>query len=124
MVEKIVGTMAHKLKMRMSRLYFEENQMKSLCVLICITICLSMTGCSTLTHIVETHFTVQPGNDVFENATADQPLGRVQVYNNNPYTVHLEIEESDSHQGLEPFYGDGGVSLNAYAACLTLKVIF
>lgn len=98
--------------------------MKSLCVLICITICLSMTGCSTLTHIVETHFTVQPGNDVFENATADQPLGRVQVYNNNPYTVHLEIEESDSHQELEPFYGDGGVSLNAYAACLTLKVIF
>ncbi len=98
--------------------------MKSLCVLICFTICLSMTGCSTLTHIVETHFTVQPGNDVFENATADQPLGRVQVYNNNPYTVHLEIEESDSHQGLEPFYGDGGVSLNAYAACLTLKVIF
>jgi hypothetical protein len=82
-----------------------------------------MTGCSTLTHVMETNFTVHPGNDLLNNA-ADHSLGSVQVYNSDPYTIHLEIEESDSHQELEPLNGDGGVSLNAYAACLTLKVIF
>lgn len=98
--------------------------MKFLCVLIFVAICFSMTGCSTLAHVMETNFTEQPGSDLLNNATADQPLGSVQVYNSNPYTIHLEIEESDSHQELEPLNGDGGVSLNAYAACLTLKVIF
>jgi len=98
--------------------------MKFLCVLTIIAIFLTMTGCSTLTHIVETNFTAQPDSDLFQNTIADHTLGSVQVYNSNPYTIHLEIEESDSPQELEALYGDGGVSLNAYAACLTLKVIF
>lgn len=116
--------MAHKLKMTISRLCFEENEMKFLCSLIFVALCFSMTGCSTLVHIVKTNFIEQPGNDLSENATADNTLGSVQFYNSNPYTVHLEIEESDSSQELEPLNGDGGVSLNDYAACLTLKVIF
>jgi hypothetical protein len=116
--------MAHKLKITISRSSVEENEMKVLCILTFVAICFSMTGCSTLAHVMETNFTVQPGNDLLNNATAGQSLGRVQVYNSNPYTIHLEIEESDSLQESEPLNGDGGVSLNAYAACLTLKVIF
>lgn len=98
--------------------------MKSLCIIILIAISFSMTGCSTLSHVVGIDFAVQPGSDLSEYATTNHQIGSVQVYNSNPYTIDLEIEESNSHQELEPHNGDGGVSLNAYAACLTLKVIF
>lgn len=98
--------------------------MKFLCALILIASCFSMTGCSTLSHIVRGNFAAQPDSDLYENSTANRQFGSVRVYNNNPYTIDLEIEESDSYHELEPHNGDGGVSLNAYAACLTLKVIF
>jgi len=116
--------MAHKLIMTISRPCFEENEMKSLSVLILIAICFSMTGCSTLSHIVGVNFAAQHDNGLYENSTANRQIGSVRVYNNNPFTINLEIEESDSRQELEPHIGDGGASLNAYAACLTLKVIF
>ena len=46
------------------------------------------------------------------------------VFNNNPYALHLEFEEADLESYQTPVNGDGGASLNAYAACLTLKVMF
>jgi hypothetical protein len=83
-----------------------------------------MTGCSTLAHFVKTNMILAPADDAFIDITADHQPGGFQVYDSNPYTIHLEIEEPDSTSESEPLYGDGGASLNAYAACLTLKVIF
>ncbi len=83
-----------------------------------------MIGCSSLAHIVETNFFDQPEIAKIENGSPSQQLGSLQVYDSTPYTVHLEFEERDSNEKLEQLNGDGGASLNAYAACLTLKVIF
>lgn len=98
--------------------------MKFLIIIFIMGACLSMTGCGSLAHIVQTSYITQPGNGSFDPGTADLQPGSFRVYHNNPYTVHLEIEETDSQEEMQPFNGDGGASLNAYAACLTLKVIF
>jgi hypothetical protein len=47
-----------------------------------------------------------------------------EVYNHSPYVLHLEFDEIESNSKGAPIRGDGGASLNAYAACLTLKVMF
>ena len=98
--------------------------MKSLCIIIFITVCFSMIGCSSLTQIVQTNFMAPPETTLSGNVIPSKQLGSLQVYDSNPYTVHLEIEERDTNEKLEQLNGDGGASLNAYAACLTLKVIF
>ena len=98
--------------------------MKSLCLILFVAICFSTMGCGTLAHIVQTNMITNPGGGLFEDPTADHLPGSFQVYSSDPYTVHLEIEDFDSNEELEPLNGDGGASLNAYAACLTLKVIF
>ena len=97
---------------------------KLLRVLFIITICFSMMGCSTVAHIVHMNMAKPTEDGRYEEASADFQPGAFKVYMNNPYTVHLEIEDPDLHEQSEPFIGDGGASLNAYAACLTLKVIF
>jgi len=84
-----------------------------------------MLGCSTVAHIVhDSRFVAPAGDHWIEEAGADNRTGSFRFYNSNPYALHLEIEETDSQGELEPLNGDGGASLNAYAACLTLKVIF
>ncbi len=47
-----------------------------------------------------------------------------EVLNNNPYAISLRFEDSGTDPMRIPANGDGGASLNAYAACLTLKVMF
>jgi hypothetical protein len=101
-----------------------RKEMKLVMISILIAMCFAMTGCGTMAHIMQANFITQPDNGLFGNTTAESQSVGFQVYNSNPYTVHLEIEESDPNQELEPLNGDGGASLNAYAACLTLKVIF
>jgi len=98
--------------------------MKYTTIIMIVAICFLTTGCGTLAHIVQNNFVIQPDGRFTENLTPGHQAGIIQVYNNKPYTVHLEIEETDSHEEMEPLNGDGGASLNAYAACLTLKVIF
>ena len=98
--------------------------MKRVMPFILITMCFAMTGCSTMAHIMQNNFITQPDYGFSGNTTDEVQSVGFQVYNSNPYTVHLEIEESDPNQELDPLNGDGGASLNAYAACLTLKVIF
>lgn len=98
--------------------------MKLVMLFILIAMCLAMTGCGTMAHIMQTNFITQPDHGVLENTTDEVQSIGFRVYNSNPYAVHLEIEESDPSQELDPLNGDGGASLNAYAACLTLKVIF
>jgi hypothetical protein len=83
-----------------------------------------MTGCGSLAHIVHNNFLTASDDRSAGDMTPGDRSGTIRVYNNNPYTVHLEIEETDSQREMEPINGDGGASLNAYAACLTLKVIF
>jgi hypothetical protein len=47
-----------------------------------------------------------------------------EVFNRNPYALNIGFEEPVSDPMRTPVNGDGGASLNAYAACLTLKVMF
>ena len=47
-----------------------------------------------------------------------------EVLNHNPYAINIGFEDSGSDPMRIPARGDGGASLNAYAACLTLKVMF
>jgi hypothetical protein len=99
--------------------------MKCLSLFLLMILCTSMLGCSTVAHIMQQGaYGAHPDNDWVESTDADKHSGSFQVYNNSPYTLHLEIEETDSQGEMEPVNGDGGASLNAYAACLTLKVIF
>lgn len=51
-------------------------------------------------------------------------LKSFEIFNNNPYAVNIGFEEPVSDPIRTPVSGDGGASLNAYAACLTLKVMF
>lgn len=99
--------------------------MKFLAILTTIAICLSATGCSTMAHIMHSSNYAAPSDDHWiDCAGKNIRSGSFRVYNSNPYALHLEIEETDSQGEMELLYGDGGASLNAYAACLTLKVIF
>ena len=103
--------------------------MKCLIIILLITISASLLGCSTMTHIMRSSFRSQPDTDWTERSGYDTHKGSVTkgsftVYNNNPYTLHLEIDDTNTSEEIEQLNGDGGASLNAYAACLTLKVIF
>ena len=98
--------------------------MKSLVLITIIAMCFIMTGCGSLAHIVQKNFRMEPDSRSGGDITPGHQPGTIRVYNNNPYTVHLEIEETDTQREMEPLNGDGGASLNAYAACLTLKVMF
>jgi hypothetical protein len=84
----------------------------------------SMLGCSTMAHIMHNNFTAQPENGWVERSGPDNYAGGFQVYTRNPYALHLGIEDTNTLEDMERLNGDGGASLNAYAACLTLKVIF
>ena len=98
--------------------------MKWLVIIGLITISASMLGCSSMAHIMQTNFRLQPSSDWTAGTKTDGHIGSFSVYTNNPYALHLEIEDTDTSGEIEQLNGDGGASLNAYAACLTLKVIF
>ena len=99
--------------------------MKCLVIIMVITISALMLGCSSMAHIMQSNFSLQPSsNDWSEEFKTDSHLGSFSVYTNNPYALHIEIEDTDRSGEIEQLNGDGGASLNAYAACLTLKVIF
>jgi len=48
----------------------------------------------------------------------------LEVYQKAPFALQVGIEEAQPDSNANTINGDGGASLNAYAACLTLKVIF
>lgn len=98
--------------------------MKCLGIILLIIMMASMLGCSTMAHIMQDNFTTQPENEWVEQSGSDNYAGSFQVFARNPYALHLEIEDTDTLEDMERLNGDGGASLNAYAACLTLKVIF
>ena len=98
--------------------------MKALTLLFLIWFCLSTAGCSTLAQIMQPTCAEQLDSAWTQGAADERQANHFQVYGAAPYTVHLAIEDTDSQEGLEHLNGDGGASLNAYAACLTLKVIF
>ena len=98
--------------------------MKCLAIILFLSICTSMFGCSTVAHFMQGNYIEQPGNEWTKGAIVETHAGSFQVYRNNPYALHLEFEEINSQGELNQLNGDGGASLNAYAACLTLKVIF
>ncbi len=91
--------------------------------------CMGATGCSSLGDFI----TMGPANNTtHQNASlspdALQTVHRnsktFYVFSSKPYTLSLDVEEMEPDFLQTPDYGDGGVSLNAYAACLTLKVMF
>jgi hypothetical protein len=103
--------------------------MKIRILILMITICLGTFGCSSLGGLLALETT-----DPRENSMAaissphagflqDDPQS-FEVYNSAPYALHIEFEDIASHSNQTPIHGDGGASLNAYAACLTLKVMF
>jgi hypothetical protein len=77
-----------------------------------------------MAHIMQVNFSAESSNDWTDGPRANSPTSTFTVYTNNPYTLHLEIDETNTSEETEQLNGDGGASLNAYAACLTLKVIF
>ena len=90
---------------------------------------LTTIGCSSLGGMV-------PMGPSFYGANGVDPLPSLypeltpkksksfEVFNNNPYALNIGFEEPLSDPMRTPVSGDGGASLNAYAACLTLKVMF
>ena len=52
------------------------------------------------------------------------PNSGIEVYQKAPFALQVGIEEAQSDTNANKINGDGGASLNAYAASLTLKVIF
>ncbi len=103
--------------------------MKKLILIVMTIICLGSIGCSSLGELMT-------GNQALYSDAGLDPLPPVhlnmdqnesksfQVFNNNPYALHLEFDREDLNKNQTPVNGDGGASLNAYAACLTLKVMF
>jgi hypothetical protein len=91
-------------------------------IFILIASLLSLTGCSSLAHIMHMNGSLPHDNTWTQDIQAASQSAGFLVFYTNPYTVHLEIEETFSQEGIEQLNGDGGA--NAYAACLTLKVIF
>lgn len=98
--------------------------MKLAMLLIILFFCLAATGCGGLAPNLRPTHAEQLNSAWTQGAAGDRQASSFQVYRADPYAVHLEIEDTDSQEGLEHLNGDGGASLNAYAACLTLKVIF
>jgi len=98
--------------------------MKRLGILLLIIILASMLGCSTMAHIMQNNFAAQSENGWVAQSGSESRAAGFPVYTSNPYALHLEIEDTDTLEDMEQLNGDGGASLNAYAACLTLKVIF
>lgn len=94
--------------------------MKHLGTFILIATCLLMTGCNSLAPMMH----MNPDSARMQGVHLENHPDGFRIYNANSYAVHLEIEETDAQEGMEHLNGDGGASLNAYAACLTLKVIF
>ena len=98
-------------------------------ILVTLTLSLGATGCSSLGELValdptlysQTRNNVSPSVQPLMDANSSKSFT---VFNNNPYALHLEFEEADLESYQTPVNGDGGASLNAYAACLTLKVMF
>ena len=116
--------MAYKLIRVATRQALKEFDMKLAMLLMFIIFCLAATGCGGLAPILQPSYAEQLDSAWTQGAAGDRQASSFQVYRADPYAVHLEIEDTDSQEGLEHLNGDGGASLNAYAACLTLKVIF
>ncbi|MDJ0886058.1 MAG: hypothetical protein QNI89_02100 [Desulfobacterales bacterium] len=105
------------------------NAMKKRLLILAMTFCMGFTGCSSLGDFI----TVDPARytEASHDALSPDALHTVHndsksfhVFNSNPYTLSLDVEHTEQDSLQSPIYGDGGVSLNAYAACLTLKVMF
>lgn len=79
-----------------------------------------MTGCHSLAPIMQ----MNTDSAWMQGVNLENHPEGFRIYKASSYTVHLKIEETDAQEGMEHLNGDGGASLNAYAACLTLKVIF
>ncbi len=102
---------------------------KKAALIVMIAFCLGATGCSSLGELValdptlysQTRHDVSPSIQPLMDTNSSKSFA---VFNNNPYALHLEFEEADLQSYQTPVNGDGGASLNAYAACLTLKVMF
>jgi hypothetical protein len=93
------------------------------------TLCFCTIGCSSIGGLIAFD-QANPGVSGFEmrhqlssQFTQDDSTS-FEVYNHTPYVLHLEFDEIESNSNGAPIRGDGGASLNAYAACLTLKVMF
>ena len=93
------------------------------------TLCMVATGCSSLGDLI----TMAPmrDTDVQSETLLPDALQANQnhskslyVFNSSPYALSLDVEEMEQDALQTPVHGDGGVSLNAYAACLTMKVMF
>ena len=98
-------------------------------IILATALCMSATGCGSLGGGI----TIVPAynTDVRYTDLSPDALQMVQsnsqsfhVFNSNPYTLSLDVEEMEPAFVQTPVHGDGGVSLNAYAACLKLKVMF
>ncbi len=98
-------------------------------IILALTLCMGATGCSSLGDLVSrepARCTAFRGEALSPDTmqTVQKSSKSVYVYNSNPYMLSLDVEEMEQDSFQTPVSGDGGVSLNAYAACLTLKVMF
>ena len=108
---------------------FGNLKMKNMIHIAIIIFSLTTIGCSSFGGMIP----MGPGFHGANGVNALHPLypeltqktsNSFQVFNNNPYALNIGFEEPVSDPMRTPVNGDGGASLNAYAACLTLKVMF
>ena len=103
--------------------------MKTLNRIAIILFSLTLIGCSSLGGLIPTN----PASYVAYGVDSQRPLHPAldqnksksfEVFNHHAYAVNIGFEKPATDPIRTPIRGDGGASLNAYAACLTLKVMF
>ncbi|MBL0715221.1 MAG: hypothetical protein JJV98_16150 [Desulfosarcina sp.] len=97
--------------------------MKTLNFILITAVCLSTIGCSSLSGLIPMRPAALNESVYYSQLVQNNPTS-FEIFNNNPYALRLEIEETAPDSNWIPVRGDGGASLNAYAACLRLKVMF
>ena len=123
-----VGMLIDRLKITWER-QFGNLTMKTLNQIAIIIFIWSTIGCSSLGGWIPPIPVSQDVNGVVSLSPLHPELAHntsksFDVFNMNPYAINLEFDESGTDPMRIPARGDGGASLNAYAACLTLKVMF
>jgi hypothetical protein len=103
--------------------------MKARIFILMTTLCFCTIGCSSIGGLIAFDQADSNGkgfevrHQLPSQFTQDDSTS-FEVFNLSPYVLHLEFDEIASNSNQTPVRGDGGASLNAYAACLTLKVMF
>jgi hypothetical protein len=99
--------------------------MKPIIVTLFLLLSLSTIGCGSLPFRLANETEVSAYSTAYAVYPTQSPSSTgIEVYQKAPFALQVGIEDAQPEPNANKINGDGGASLNAYAACLTLKVIF